>query len=45
VEDLFRGLELLEPGVTLVNRWRPDLGGETFNDDHVLMSGGIAVKP
>jgi S-adenosyl methyltransferase len=42
---LFRGLELLEPGVTLVNRWRPEPGAATVNDDHVLMSGAVGVKP
>ena len=42
---LFRGLELLEPGVVLVNRWRPEPGSDPVNDDHVLMSGAVAVKP
>ena len=45
VAGLFRGLELLEPGVTLVNRWRPEPGSGVVNDDHVLMSGAVAVKP
>jgi hypothetical protein len=42
---LFGGLELLEPGVVLVNRWRPEPGSALVNDDHVLMSGAVAVKP
>jgi S-adenosyl methyltransferase len=42
VAGLFRGLELLDPGVVLVNRWRPD--GEPVDDSHVQMSGGVALK-
>jgi hypothetical protein len=42
---LFGGLELLEPGVVLVNRWRPEPGSALVNDDHVLMSGAVGVKP
>jgi hypothetical protein len=44
VVELFRGLDLVEPGVTLVHKWRPaeeDLGTP---DEHVHMSGGVAVK-
>ncbi|MEU4160990.1 SAM-dependent methyltransferase [Actinoplanes sp. NPDC026670] len=42
VRRLFRGLDLVEPGVALVSRWRPD--GPTPDDFHVQMSGGVAVK-
>jgi hypothetical protein len=42
VTALFRGLELVEPGVVLVNRWRP--AAEEIDDVHVQMSGGVAVK-
>lgn len=42
VRGLFRGLEIVEPGVTLVSRWRPD--DPVPDDFHVQMSGGVAVK-
>ncbi|GAA0547871.1 SAM-dependent methyltransferase [Paractinoplanes ferrugineus] len=41
VTRLFRGLDLIDPGVVLVNRWRPDT---EVDDEHVQMSGGVAVK-
>jgi len=44
VEDLFRGLELIDPGVTLVNRWRPDAAAIAVSDEHVHMYGGVARK-
>jgi hypothetical protein len=44
VTGLFRGLELVEPGVTLVHRWRPDAEAAAIDDSHVQMSGGVAVK-
>jgi O-methyltransferase involved in polyketide biosynthesis len=45
VEALFRGLELIEPGVTLVNHWRPDAAARAVPDEHVHMYGGVARKP
>jgi hypothetical protein len=45
VEKLFDGLDLIEPGVTLVNHWRPDEAARAVDDAHVHMYGGIAVKP
>ncbi|BEL12727.1 SAM-dependent methyltransferase [Actinoplanes sichuanensis] len=42
VRRLFRGLDLVDPGVALVSRWRPD--GPAPDDFHVQMSGGVAVK-
>jgi S-adenosyl methyltransferase len=46
VTDLFRGLDLVEPGVTRVNRWRPtDDEAAASEDADVQMSGGVAVKP
>jgi hypothetical protein len=45
VTDLFRGLDLVEPGVTLVSRWRQDPEETPVEDHHVQMSGGVAVKP
>jgi S-adenosyl methyltransferase len=44
VADLFRGLELLDPGVVLVHRWRPDDQTPTAPDDQVHMYCGVAVK-
>jgi hypothetical protein len=44
VAALLRGMELVEPGVTLVNRWRPEPGAPVVDDIHVQMSGGVAIK-
>jgi hypothetical protein len=45
VENLFRGLELIDPGVVLVNHWRPEASTQVVPDEHVHMYGGIARKP
>jgi len=44
VEDLFRGFELIDPGVALVSRWRPDEASRALPDEHVHMYGGVARK-
>jgi O-methyltransferase involved in polyketide biosynthesis len=44
VTALFRGLELVEPGATLVSRWRPGPEDAEVEDFHVQMSGGVAIK-
>jgi hypothetical protein len=44
VEALFRGLDLIEPGVVLVNRWKPDDLSSTVSDAHAHLYGGIALK-
>jgi hypothetical protein len=44
VEKLFRGLELIDPGVVLVNHWRPDAAALAVPDEHVHMYGGVARK-
>jgi O-methyltransferase involved in polyketide biosynthesis len=44
VQQLFGGLELVDPGVCLVHRWHPDANAETFLDEHVHMHGGVARK-
>jgi hypothetical protein len=44
VASLFRGLELLDPGVVLVNRWRPESEDAAVDDNHVQMSGAVGVK-
>jgi O-methyltransferase involved in polyketide biosynthesis len=45
VEELFRGLDLVDPGVTLVHRWHPDDLTPRVSDDQVAMYGGLALKP
>ncbi|HEX8343317.1 MAG TPA: SAM-dependent methyltransferase [Actinoplanes sp.] len=45
VEALFDGLDLVEPGVTLVSRWHPDEEAGAVDDTHVYMYGGVAIKP
>jgi hypothetical protein len=44
VEALFDGLELVDPGVTLVHRWRPGEEDRALRDDQVFMYGGAAFK-
>lgn len=44
-EAFFTGLDLIDPGVTLVNHWRPDPAAAKVDDAHVYMYGGAAVKP
>jgi O-methyltransferase involved in polyketide biosynthesis len=45
VERLFDGLDLIDPGVTLVNNWHPDDKAGSVDDSHVYMYGGVALKP
>ncbi|AUY54649.1 SAM-dependent methyltransferase [Streptomyces sp. CB01881] len=40
----FDGYELLDPGVTLVHRWRPDADADPVRDQDIAMHGGVAVK-
>jgi S-adenosyl methyltransferase len=44
VTDLFRGLDLVDPGVVLVHRWHPDAAAAALTDPQVFMYGGVAVK-
>lgn len=44
VEALFNGWDLLDPGVTLVHRWRPDANDQKVRDEQVYMYGGVAIK-
>jgi O-methyltransferase involved in polyketide biosynthesis len=44
VERFFDGLDLIDPGVTLVNHWHPDTAASALDDAHVHMYGGVAVK-
>jgi O-methyltransferase involved in polyketide biosynthesis len=43
-EALFEGFELIQPGVTLVHRWRPDEAAAEFSDEEVGMCGGVGRK-
>lgn len=46
VEPFFAGLELIDPGITLVHRWRPEPGTEgKIADSDIAMYGGVALKP
>jgi S-adenosyl methyltransferase len=45
VERFFGELELLDPGVVLVNHWHADDAAAAVDDAHVHMYGGIAYKP
>ncbi|GIH20835.1 SAM-dependent methyltransferase [Rugosimonospora africana] len=44
VEALFTGLALVDPGVALVHRWRPNPQAGTLDDTQVQMYGGVAIK-
>jgi S-adenosyl methyltransferase len=44
-EALFDGLDLVAPGVVLVNHWWPDDQMPGVLDEHVHICGGVAVKP
>ena len=45
MEPLFDGLELVDPGVTLVTHWHPDDEARAVDDAHVYLYGGVARKP
>ncbi|MGW2260785.1 SAM-dependent methyltransferase [Streptomyces sp. NPDC001780] len=40
----FDGLELVEPGLTQVHRWRPDADQEPVDDRDIAMYGAVARK-
>jgi hypothetical protein len=44
-EALFAGLDLVAPGVVLVNHWWPDDQTPPVRDEHVHICGGVALKP
>ncbi|MER7083480.1 S-adenosyl methyltransferase [Saccharopolyspora kobensis] len=45
VERFFDGMDVLDPGVVLVNHWHPDAEARRTADEHVHMYGAVAVKP
>lgn len=45
-EEFFTGLDLVEPGITQVHKWRPDgTGTEAVRDEDIAMYGAVARKP
>jgi trans-aconitate methyltransferase len=44
VEAFFEGMDLVDPGVVLVNHWHPDEAAAAVPDEHVHMYGGVAIK-
>ncbi|GLX99641.1 MULTISPECIES: SAM-dependent methyltransferase [Actinoplanes] len=44
LRGLFRDLEVVEPGVQLVHRWRPEPASAPVEDFHVQMSGAVGIK-
>jgi hypothetical protein len=40
---MFNGRELLDPGLVLVSRWRPENGEPGLNADNVMAYGGVAA--
>jgi hypothetical protein len=45
VERFFTGLELVDPGVDVITRWRPDSSDVPPADGQVSVYGGVARKP
>ncbi|MGI5378993.1 SAM-dependent methyltransferase [Streptomyces sp. CA-251387] len=44
--EFFSGLDLVEPGIVQVHKWRPDgTGTEVIRDEDVAMYGAVARKP
>jgi hypothetical protein len=45
-QEFFEGLELVEPGIVQVHKWRPDGTGEAgIRDEDIAMYGAVARKP
>ncbi len=42
VEELFAGLQLVEPGIVQIHKWRPDRGAPAVADADIAMYGVIA---
>jgi hypothetical protein len=45
VAAMVAGLDLVDPGIALVHRWRPDPADPSLADADVHLWGGVAVKP
>jgi hypothetical protein len=45
-EEFFTGLDLVEPGIVQVHKWRPDgTGTGVIRDEDIAMYGAVARKP
>jgi SAM-dependent methyltransferase len=44
-EALFTGLDLVEPGIVQIHKWRPGPGGAPITDSEVAMYGAVARTP
>ncbi len=46
-ELFFEGLELVEPGVTVIHHWHPDeaVAADNLKDSDIAGYGGVARKP
>jgi hypothetical protein len=44
IEAWFRGLDLVEPGVTFVSDWHPAPDAKQYAPGQVMVKGGVAVK-
>jgi len=44
VKAFFEGLELVDPGLVPIPRWRPDPGRGTGDDGPVAAYGGVGYK-
>ena len=42
---LFDGLELVDPGIELISRWRPDARADTTDPSRISIWGAVARKP
>jgi SAM-dependent methyltransferase len=45
VEELFAGLDVVEPGIVQIHKWRPEPDAAPISDPDIAMYGGIARKP
>ncbi|GGL15962.1 SAM-dependent methyltransferase [Mangrovihabitans endophyticus] len=45
VEGFFAGLDMVEPGLQIVSKWRPDPGAEHLPDEHMSVYGGVGRVP
>ena len=44
IAGFFTGTDLVDPGLTLISRWRPEAGADIPADDQVAGYGGVGVK-
>jgi SAM-dependent methyltransferase len=45
VDELFAGLDVVEPGIVQIHEWRPAPGGAPIADSDIAMYGGVARTP